>query len=186
MYQYGSAQVCAYICEFMEIPIFMPQAYWAGMLHEVGKLALVRLHPESLRAALKLARTRDISLDHAMHLLMQCSHREVGEHLVRRYRLPQAYASVMRYCGTPEEAKDDQELVAVVTFATQLCRRHGIGANGDPPVSRDLPLNELPGWSILRNRVFPSFDLVRFESQFTRWAVELRAQLMGNASAVVD
>ena len=186
IYQNACAQVCAYICEFMEIQVFMPQAHWAGLLHDVGKMALVRLYPESLRAAMKLAREKGMSLMDAMHALMQCSHREVGEQLARRHRLPPAYANVMRYCGTPDEAGDDQELVALVTFASLLCRRYNMGFNGEPLLGQDIPLDELPGWSILRNRVFPSFDLIKFEAQFGRWATELRARLMGQGTAVVD
>ena len=186
MYQYGCAQVCAFVCEFMEIPIFMPHAYWVGMLHDMGKVALASIFPESFVAASRLAALRSISMEDAYVKLVCITPQEAGARLAKACGFPSEFVNVMRYVATPEEAVDDRELTAIVSFSSALCRRYDIGSNGAPQLPADMPLDQLPGWSIIRERVFPSFDLNRFGDVMTQWSADLVAKMSGRASFVTD
>ena len=186
MYQYGCAQVCAFVCEFMEMPIFMPHAYWVGMLHDMGKVALAQIFPESFVAASNMAHKRGISMSEAYSNILGITSQEAGARLADARGFPQEFVNVMRHCNDPENAVDDKELTAIVTFSSALCRRYGIGDNGEPPLPTDLALENFPGWSIVRERVFPSFDLNRFADVMKEWSAQLCATLKGNESFVPD
>lgn len=186
MYQYGCAQVCNFMCDFMEIPIFLPHAYWVGMLHGMGKTALAALYPESFPAAARLAVMQACSMSKAYEALVGCTPEEAGASLAERLGFPAEFVNVMRHVADPENAVEDAELTAIVSFCSAICRRYDIGASGEPPLPTDLPMEEFPGWSIIRERVFPSFDMARFSDVMKDWSNDLRLSLSGRASYVTD
>jgi HD-like signal output (HDOD) protein len=186
MYQLGCAHVCAFVCEFMEIPIFMPHVYWAGLLHDMGKMALTYLYPHSYVAAARIASTRSESLEAAYVRLIGVTPQEVGARLADRCSFPRLFVDTMRHYAAPEKAVENKELVAIVAFSSALCRRFNIGSNGAPPILPDVPLDTLPGWDIIRERVFPSFDLVRFGDVMGPWSEDLCLKISGRSSYVTD
>lgn len=186
MYQFGCAKLCEYICEFMEIHIFMPHAFWAGMYHDLGKVALAAVYPESFSGASKLAHDTETSMDEAYIKLIGVTPAEVGAHLAERFGFPPWIADVMLHVGNPEESIEYRELTAIVSFASALCLRYRIGSNGDRPPPADLPLSEFPGWSIIQQRVFPSFDILRFGDVMVDWSARLLLQMTGRDSYVTD
>jgi CheY-like chemotaxis protein len=185
-YQIGCAKVCAFVCDFMEIPIFMPHAFWAGLLHDLGKKALAALYPESFVAASHLASRRSIRLARAYEELIGVSPQEAGAILAASRGLPRMFVNVMRHYNDPEAATEDRELTAIVGFSSALCIKYGIGASGEPPLPEDLPMEDFPGWSILRERVFPSFELAHFADAMGEWTQTLHLQLTGGDSFVTD
>jgi len=186
MYQYGCAQVCAFICEFMEISIFMPHAYWAGMYHDLGKVALAAVYPESFTAASKMAHEQEISMSEAYMKLIGCTSEEAGAHLAETFGFPAWIVNVMRHIRNPQDAVEDRELTAIVSFASALCVRYHVGANGDTFPPADLNLSEFPGWDIIRERVFPSFDISRFGDVMEQWSLEQVLRMSGRDSYVPD
>ena len=186
MYQMGCARVCGFVCDFMEIPIFMPHAYWAGMLHDMGKKAVAAAYPDSFVAAASLSARNGIPLEKAYEELIGCTPQDAGAYLAELRGFPPMFVNAMRHYTHPENATADRELTAIVAFSSALCRRFGIGANGDLPIPAELPMEEYPGWSILRERVFPSFDLKRFADVMTEWSASLSLQLSGRDSYVTD
>ncbi len=186
MYQYGCAQLCEFICEFMEIPIFMPHAYWAGLYHDLGKVALAGVYPESFTAAARIAHQEGIRMDEAYQKLIGTVPSEVGAILAERFGFPPWVVAVMRHIAKPEEAGEHRELTAIVSFASALCLRYKVGANGDLPPPADMPLANFPGWSILAERVFPSFDIRRFGDVMIDWSMEHILRMSGRDSCVTD
>jgi HD-like signal output (HDOD) protein/ActR/RegA family two-component response regulator len=186
MYQYGCAQVCSFVCEFMEIPIFLPHAYWVGMLHDMGKVALAKVYPESFAAAASMAAKRGISMDEAYENILGLTSREAGARVAASCGFPSEFINVMRHYKAPDDAVEDRELAAIVAFSSALCLRYGIGSNGEPPIPESVPLEKFPGWSIVRERVFPSFDLNRFADVMKDWSTQLCASLRGNETFVPD
>ena len=186
MYQYGCAQVCGFVCEFMEIPIFMPHAYWAGLLQDMGKVALAKIYPESFAAAARLAVIRHISMEEAYVQLLGSTSHEAGARLATACHFPQFFIDVMRDVPNPDAGINNKELTAIVSFSSALCRRYNIGANGEPPLSPDIPLEQFPGWNIIKGRVFPSFDINRFGDVMGSWSEKLYLKMSGKDSYVTD
>jgi len=185
-YQIGCAKICAHVCDRCEIPIFMPHAYWAGLLHDLGKKALAGLYPESFLAAAQLAARLSIPLAKAYEELIGISPQEAGAILAEKRGLPRMFVNVMRHYSDPEAAPEDRELAAIVGFSSALCLRYGIGASGELPPPANLPMEKFPGWSVLRERVYPSFDLDHFADHMTDWTGALRGELAGSDSFVTD
>lgn len=67
--------------------------FTAGLLHDMGKIALLKVRPESFMAAMKLIQDEGISSTDAERRVGLPSHDKVGSDLARRWRLPAALAA---------------------------------------------------------------------------------------------
>jgi hypothetical protein len=88
----------------------------------------------------------------------------------------------MRWIDAPEQATEDAELVAIVSLARDLCRHNHVGFCGDAPKDKAVPLEDTAEWQVLRGRVFPSFDLKKFEAQVHAECRQLKRELHGRLS----
>jgi putative nucleotidyltransferase with HDIG domain len=114
-------------------------AYYAGLLHDIGKLALREVMPksfsrifeeaESARQSSCAAEQRNLGLDHAI----------VGKHLAQAWRLPNAVvlAAWLHHGDTVSISQEmpQAQIAAVVQLADSIARRSNIGVSG----SFDLP-----------------------------------------------
>ena len=183
MFQLGTARLARFACTALEFPALAAPAYTAGLLHDIGKLLLLRLHPFAFRATLEHARLNGVSLNEAERLFIGCTTHDMAAHFAEKQALPRRYINVMRWIQTPEEATADKELVAIVSFARDLCRYNQVGASGDKPTDEALPLEETTEWRVLRESVFPSFNLRTFEQQVHAECRELKLELHGRLSS---
>ena len=67
-------------------------AFTAGLLHEMGNIALAKLDPTSFEAATERARAGNLSMDVAEQQLGLPSHARVGAALAKQWRFPAALA----------------------------------------------------------------------------------------------
>jgi CheY-like chemotaxis protein/HD-like signal output (HDOD) protein len=183
MFQIGTARMARYACQALELPDLAAPAYTAGLLHDLGKLLLLRLHPFALQATLEHARLNNLPLSDAERLYLGCTTHEIAVHFAEKQGLPGRFVNVMRWIHAPSEATADQELVAVVSLARDLCRHNQVGASGDKPVDEALPLEDTEEWSVLRQSVFPSFNLRNFELQVHSECRELKLELHGRLTS---
>ena len=69
----------------------------------------------------------------------------------------------MRWIDNPAEAPEDKNLVAIISLARDLCQHNRVGASGDPVRAEALPIETTAEWQILRETVYPRFNLQKFE-----------------------
>lgn len=179
MFQVAVARVAEFAATNLELTDLAPNAYAAGLLHDYGRLPLVQQYPFSFQAIAICAKKLSLPLHEAEKKHVGWTVREIGDHLARKLGLPSVYCNVIRWVGTPEEAGDRAYLVALVTLARSLCLHNQIGFSGEPNLPM-APLEESPAWQILRNRVFPSFNLKKFESQTHNLCTTLKQELSGH------
>lgn len=179
MFQIGTARMARYACKALDLPDLAAPAYTAGMLHDLGKLLLLHLHPYGLQAIFEHAREHHIRLGDAERLFLGCSTHEIAVHFSEKQGLPKRFINVMRWIREPKQATEDQELVAVVSLARRLCRHNRVGSSGNKPIDEALPLQDTEEWSLLRNSTFLSFDLRKFEQQVHTECRELKLELNG-------
>ena len=178
MFQLGTARIARYTCQYLELRGTESVAYTAGLMHDLGKLLLLRLHPFAFQAILAHARQNEITLSSAEHRFLGATTHEMAAHFAEKHGLPRKFASVMRWVDNPAQATEDIELVAIVSLARTLCRNNHVGFSGD--TAREvIPLEQTPEWQILRSSVFPSFDLKKFEIQVHSECRELKQELHG-------
>lgn len=179
MFQVGTARIARYTCHYLELTDLESPSYTAGLLHDLGKLLLLRLHPFAFQAILTHARQNEIALSVAERLFLGVTTHEMAAHFAEKHGLPRRFANVMRWVENPEQATEDAELVAIVSLAHSLCRNNHVGFCGDAPQSQARPLEETPEWRVLRGSVFPSFDLKKFEIKVQAECRQLKHELHG-------
>lgn len=113
--------------------------YYAGLLHDIGKLALREVMPKSFSRIFEQAESaresscaveqRNLGLDHTI----------VGKHLAQEWRLPNAIilAAWLHHGNTVTISRDMPEawIAAVVQLADSIARQSNVGISG----SFDLP-----------------------------------------------
>lgn len=179
MYVMGVARIAQYTCHALEFKDIEPYAYTAGMIHDIGKLLLIKLYPYAFQPILNYAKVNNLPLHFAEECYIQANTREMAYHFSTLGGLPPVYANVIRWVETPEEATADADLVAVVALARMLCLHNHIGQTGDAPKENCPPIQSTPAWQILQPRIFPSFNLPQFESQVHAFSRGLKQELLG-------
>jgi CheY-like chemotaxis protein/HD-like signal output (HDOD) protein len=179
MFLVGVAKVSQFICQYLEFRYLGATAYTAGLLHDIGKLLVVRLYPWSLIAAVTYARDKKVLLHEAERKYIGCTTRELAVLFAEQQKLAPVYQNVIRYVEEPEKANENVDLVAMVSLARHVCLHNRVGHCGDSPGDSCPPIVNTPAWQVLQPRLFPSFDLRKFEAQAHAYCREVRMALMG-------
>ena len=69
--------------------------------------------------------------------------------------------------------------MAVVSVARHVCLHHHVGYCGDTSNDFAAPIEGTAAWGVLRERIFPSFNLRKFEIQAQGFCRDLKAELSG-------
>ncbi len=179
MFQLGTARLARYTCIYLEIANLESAAYTAGLLHDLGKLLLIQLHPFALQAIQDYAFSNRLKLAAAEKLFLGTTTHEMAAHFAEKQGLPKRFSDVMRWMDNPEAATENSELVAIVSLARDLCRQNHVGFCGDTPKDEAVPLADTAEWQILRSQVFLNFDLKKFEAQVQNECRQLKRELQG-------
>lgn len=114
-------------------------AYTAGLLHDVGRLALAAHFPRAYAAVLRAARESGQGGCRLEHAVMDTDHAEVGAAVALHWHLPVGVVEVIAQHHTPPAHSPACSLVDVVHVADALS--HGLGfvhdgcAHGGPSVA---------------------------------------------------
>jgi CheY-like chemotaxis protein/HD-like signal output (HDOD) protein len=179
MFQIGTARIAKYTCRYLGLSNLEAAAYTAGLMHDLGKLLLLRLHPFAFQAILGHARQHELTLSGAEKMFLGVTTREMAVYFAEKHGLPKRFVNVMRWIDDPEKATEDMDLIAVISLSRDLCRHNHVGFCGETPLNQAVSLDETPEWRVLRNSVFPSFDLKKFESQVHAECRQLKNELHG-------
>jgi len=179
MFQIGVGRMASYTCSYLEMPSLEERAYTAGLLHDIGKLLLQHLFPVGFQVIADYARERRVTFSAAEQFFVGCTSRELAAQFATQHGLPRWAASVMRWAEEPAAAPDDTELVAIVTLARNLCRHNRVGWWGDATRDEIGSLADTPEWAILKHRVFPSFNLQKFEAEAHEQCRAIKLELYG-------
>lgn len=123
----------------------MPElAQSAALMHDIGKLVLVRTVQVRPADILAICKTEHVTWVEAERRLIGCDHAEVGGLLARRWNLPEALTrAIERHHDQP--IVDPDPIVDAVVFANYVAKSigTGLGAEGlnirmDPAVSSRL------------------------------------------------
>jgi CheY-like chemotaxis protein/HD-like signal output (HDOD) protein len=176
----GVAKLSEFICRYLEFKYLSGTAYTAGLMHDIGKLLLLRLHPWGFAAITRYARDKKILLHQAERKYIGCTTRDLAVQFALHQKLSPAFTSVIRHVESPENATDHVDLVAMVSLARHVCLHNRVGHCGDSPADTCPPIADTPAWRVLQPRLFPSFELRKFEAQAHAYCVELRHALSGH------
>lgn len=109
----------------------------SGLLHNIGSLVLYQSLPELAREAINSAEFGHEVIFQAEQRVIGFDHTEVGQALVKAWRLPESLDDVVRYHHTPMQAKQFPAEVAIIHIADIMVSSAGLGHSGDhhvPPL----------------------------------------------------
>ena len=101
------------------------EAFLAGLLHDIGKLLLLRVLDE-LIAAKQLAFRPSLELVHELLGYLHCPQ---GHRLMQTWNIPEIYADIVR-CHHDEDYDENDALLGLVRLVDMACNRLGIGIRG--------------------------------------------------------
>ena len=139
----------------------------AGLLHDVGRLVMLRNHPKESTEVLRQAKVGRRPLIEVERNLWGCTHAEIGGRILKSWRLP-AFLEVLVHhhhnpldCSMPKEA-------AVVHVADFITHSLAIGASGGTLV----PVLDEKAWATLN---LSTKDLTELTRQAERQATDVMA-----------
>ncbi len=179
MFQLATGRLAEFVCNYLEMPNLAPVAYTAGLMQDLGKMLLTRLHPFALPVIKDHAANHNMSLAAAERLFLDCTSHDIALAFAEKHGLPSRFLSVFRWINDPEAATVDEDLVAAVSLARDLCRRNHVGCNGDNVCGEPESLAETPEWKVLSKRVYLNFDMGKFERLAHAECLALKRELAG-------
>jgi len=139
LHSIAAAHCAKGIAESSDVQVNSKMAYFAGLLHDIGKLALADAMPKSFTRIIEEAEsTKQCSrIIEQQHL--GADHTILGKRLAQKWRLPNAIvlAIWLHHSDTAaiSESMPEAKIAQVVQLADSVARQSGIGQSG----SYDLP-----------------------------------------------
>lgn len=99
--------------------------YTCGLLHDIGKVALLESLGEEYVDVLRTAREARVPLHHREQEVLEFTHVDVGALIAARWKLPPPVALSIAYHHGPNARVLEYPVVAVVAIADQLAYRVG-------------------------------------------------------------
>lgn len=160
----ATANIARFACQQMELFSLESSAFMAGLLHDLGKLIFLRIQPAGYIHVYLYAQQHKVPMWESEMLHMELTSRQMAIEFMENKVFPTRYKNVIRWVEQPELATEDLELVAVVAIARYMCRLCKVGFSGESNYKELLPLEHTQLWNALKHRVFPSFNVSKFES----------------------
>jgi putative nucleotidyltransferase with HDIG domain len=118
------------------------EAFMCGLLHDMGKLLLLKLARDFIKFGVPTPSTQEIEV------VCRDRHPEIGARLLRQWQLPETLESPVRYHHDPAASTTHSHEAAVTYMANRLSHRYGFGCPAedtslaDDPICTRLGLNE--------------------------------------------
>ncbi len=101
--------------------------FLGGLLHEIGKLAMIQLEPTKYFEVLDLINNNGMMDIDAEYKVYGINHLEVGAVIADNWKLPKNIKYIISNHNYPDKIQEYQDLVAVVRFSDILCEIWGAG-----------------------------------------------------------
>jgi putative nucleotidyltransferase with HDIG domain len=107
-----------------------PTAYTAGMLHDIGRLALLKLFPREYSAFMDQAITGDLDILEDERKLCDADHCQIGESLAQSWKFPPVLQDVIgnHHCEVTRESPRPRLLVQAACIAASVSGFQAVGS----------------------------------------------------------
>ncbi|GMV86760.1 MAG: hypothetical protein AMXMBFR80_26150 [Dehalococcoidia bacterium] len=106
-------------------------AFTAGVLHDVGKLAMVLCEPRSFAEVIDLVYREDMRYREAELAVFGIGHEHVGARLAERWKFPEPLVAAIRDHHPPRGIHAIETMSDVVAAANLACDREGLACGFD-------------------------------------------------------
>lgn len=131
----GCAVVCSVIAKRLGLDE-PEEVSTAGLIHDIGKVAIKMELPEEYELICRLMRDRGLSMRQAEVEVLGLDHAEAGGWLTKSWNLPGKLVEPISCHHDPRRAKDSQLNSAIIHFSDILIRGLGYGHAGDVMVPK--------------------------------------------------
>ncbi len=107
------------------------EAFVAGLLHNMGKLALNSWIENKIVPMIALCAREDLPFDAIERKVLGYDHADVGAHLAKSWNLPAPLTRAIGFHHRPLEAPAGEKLASIVHLADHFATSFGIGPGGD-------------------------------------------------------
>jgi putative nucleotidyltransferase with HDIG domain len=118
------------ICDIVKYP-FPDRAFTAGLIHDVGKLAMAEFVEDAYEAIREAAASGKISFLEAETQVLGANHAEIGGRLGELWHFDPEMVDALRYHHAPARASCGTKLPFLVHLSDMLCLTRGIGVGAD-------------------------------------------------------
>lgn len=122
--------------------------YLAGLLHDIGKLALDEQEPSFYPQLLRPQFLHD-PICEVEHHYIGADHCRAGGLIAEKFGLSKSFVEAINHHHRPEKAKENPALVALVTLADLFALQRGIRLGYGPEVDNDQISNSF-AWILIR------------------------------------
>ncbi len=119
--------------------------FLAGLLHNIGSLVIYQAMPELAREAINGSKFGNEVIFLSEQRIMGFDHTEVGQALVKAWRLPSSLEEVTRYHHSPTQSEKFPLEVAIVHLADIMVSSAQLGHSGD----HHVPPLDAKAWDLL-------------------------------------
>lgn len=131
------------IAKSIKLPqLYVDDSLLAGMLHDIGKLVMLKYFHEELVAALELANERQLSPREAEIEILGVCHAKIGAYLMSLWGLPDNILEAIAYHHAPREAPHAVRSVLTAVHIANACVLRGCETELDTDYLEDLGLGE--------------------------------------------
>lgn len=135
------------------LDIFQPQKgeidYVAGLIHDVGKIAMLAVFPEHFQEIYSRGTADGEELVEIERSVLGMDHAELGALYLKKQSLPDTFIEVVRFHHEPESSEGKSPVVAAVHVADLMVRHAKIGNSGNKKSVSEQDWQSSPGWQIL-------------------------------------
>jgi HD-like signal output (HDOD) protein len=136
----ASAMACERCSRLMRSPI-SDGPFIAGLLHDIGKVALVMLYPAEYGRMLTQAQLIGTELAAAEAAQFGCTHADVGGLLGEQWNLPDTVVEAIRLHHAPEQSSVEPRLAHLACVGDAIAYETGYGANKESAAA--LPVDSI-------------------------------------------
>jgi putative nucleotidyltransferase with HDIG domain len=97
--------------------------YIGGLLHDIGKIYLYRVLGKEYELVIQTSIEQDLRLNEVENKVLGTDHCEMGERILRQWKLPDVLIKIVKYHHHPEDFKSGKKLdfwIWLVYFANLL------------------------------------------------------------------
>jgi HD-like signal output (HDOD) protein len=131
---WGHATSCAVGAKWLAMKLFQPslaqEAFMGGLLHDIGKLAIVSILDNILRSGNQRINFSELLINE----ILDTMHEEVGYQLMRSWSLPESYCNIALN-HHKEEFDGSDVLLVIVRLSDLACRKAGKVLTPDPTIN---------------------------------------------------
>tara|TARA_B100000579_G_scaffold312054_1_gene261652 strand:+ start:238 stop:1089 length:852 start_codon:yes stop_codon:yes gene_type:complete len=128
----GTAAVCKRMAGLKGVKETNSADYFlAGLLHDFGKVILVRQKPDQFSEALEEAQKKKLALDVAERMIYKIDHAEIGAVLAAHWALPEGLVRAIRYHHSAGDLSNPSLLEQIVMAGNLVVHRLGFGSSGN-------------------------------------------------------